>query len=483
MSKQLSLINFLSCLLFVGCVDHPPFSEPEPHQLSCYYKTSSPQATPVIPEWWTLFHDQELNALVAKVDEGSFELRSGLARIERACAVLGINKADFYPQIDGEGSIIKNRTSKNDSRSGGGGGNNFNRYRASMGMQWEFDLWGRIKYLVESAEADVEATILAQHDLRLSLKGQLAQNYFALRFLDEERNVLNDAVKVRVDNVAFATNRLEAGRAGELEVARAETELATARAALAAISGQRTRLENAIAVIIGEPASAFRIARRSSPPEYLPAITAGVPMCVLEQRPDIAAQIKTLKSIYSRIGSAKADFLPRVSLIGSSGLSSVNIENFVSWSSRTFTLGPSISAPIFQGGRLRANQKQIEAEFKEAVADFQQIVLVSIQEVEDALADLASARNQRDAQKEALIASRKSLNLSILRYREGIVNSLEAIDATREHLDIERGYVQVRALEYDATVRLIRALGGASCLDADACQVCGCINHCCNCIE
>lgn len=491
MSKHLSLIKlFLPGLLLTGCVeipnlsvDHLPFSEPVACQVPSYYKTSTSQATPVIPNWWTLFRDEELNQLVQKVDEGSFELKAGLARVERACAVLGINRADLYPQINGEGSIQKIRTSKNDSSNvGGGRNNNYNQYRASMGMEWEFDLWGRIKYLVASAEADVEATMLAQQDLRLSLKGQLAQNYFALRFLDEERRVLSDAVNVRLDNVKLATDRFDAGKTGELDVARAETELATARAALAAISGQRTRLENAIAVIIGEPASEFRISRSSKAPNYLPAILAGVPMNVLENRPDVAAQIKTLKSIYTRIGSAKADFLPRVSLISSAGLSSVDIGNFISWSSRTFTLGPSISAPIFQGGRLRANQKQIEAEFKEAVADYQQIVLVAIQEVEDALADLASASNQRDAQLEALSASRKSLNLSILRYKEGLVNSLETIDATREQLNIERGYVQIRALEYDATVRLIRALGGASCLDAEACQECGCIYHTCNCV-
>ncbi|MDF1812401.1 MAG: efflux transporter outer membrane subunit [Verrucomicrobiales bacterium] len=489
MSIHLRFLSLLPCLYFAGCaefpngsvVDHMPFSEPTALQVSSQYKTSTSQSIPVIPQWWTLFRDEELNALVRKVDDGSFELKAGLARIERACAVLGVSRSDLYPQLNGEGSAIKTRTSKNDLGSGGGIKNNYNQYRAAMGMEWEFDLWGRIKYLINSAEADVEATMLAQQDLRLSLKGQLAQNYFALRFLDEEHRVLTAAVKIRIDNVKLASDRFKAGRTGELDVARAETELATARASLASISGQRTRLENAIAVIVGEPASDFRISRTPKAPAYLPAIKAGVPMNVLENRPDIAAQIKVLKSIYNRIGSAKAEFLPRVSLISSAGLSSIDAGDFLSWSSRTFTLGPSISTPIFQGGRLRSNQKQIEAECKEAVADYQQLVLVAFREVEDALADLASARNQRDAQLEALSASRKSLNLSIVRYQEGLVNSLETIDATREQLNIERGYVQIRALEYDATVRLIRALGGASCLDAKACQECGCILHSCNC--
>lgn len=426
------------------------------------------------PHWWRLFHDEKLNSLASRIDSENFQLRAGLARIEQAYAVLGISRSELFPYLNGDGSVKRIRVSENQVGQGGnqntggvfgaGGGrggfeNPYTQYRAALAATWEIDLWGRVRNAVRGAQADTVEIEKLTEDLRLSLQSQLAQNYFALRFLDEEKRVLREALSTRRENLELATDRFEGGRTGELDVARAETELASTRADLARLDAPRTRLENAIAVLVGEPASNFDIS--PSPLDFrLPTIKTGVPMTVLANRPDVAAAIARLASTTARIGVAKAEFFPRVDLIATGGLSSVDSSDFFDWSSRTFTIGPEVTVPIFQGGRLRANLQRARAEQAEALADYQQTVVDALREVEDVLADLAALRAERSAQLQAVSASEKAVSLSNRRYEEGLVSSIEVIDAVREQLNAERRAVQIRSSQYEATVRLIQVIGG-----------------------
>ncbi|MEX2579159.1 MAG: efflux transporter outer membrane subunit [Verrucomicrobiales bacterium] len=466
----------LACLLS-GCPVVKPEAAAKAVEAPARFKGGGQSGETPRARWWTLFDDPYLNGLIERIDGENLELRAGLARIGQAYAALGISRSDLVPNLDGTGEVQRIRRSENDQgggsgfrtepggegalgfQSSGGGGNPYTQYRAGLALGWEIDLWGRVRYLVDAGAADAAAVERATEDLRLSLQGQLARNYFTLRFLDEEQRVLQEAVQTRRDNLKVATDRFEGGGTGELDVARAETELSTTRADLARLAGSRTRLENAIAVLAGTQPSNFEIPRRP-PAARLPEVRAGLPIQVLENRPDVAEAVARLEAANARIGVAKAEFFPRVNLVGTGGLSSIDSNDFLAWSSRYFAIGPEISVPVYQGGRLKANLAGRRAEQEEALADYQQTVLAAFRDVEDALADLAAYRDERAATLAAVRSSKRALSLSRRRYEEGLVSSIEVIDAIREQLAAERRAVQVRGLQYVSTVELIQAIGG-----------------------
>ncbi len=442
--------------LLVGCQTPATLQVPKAASPSIFKGQS--EGMVVRPEWWLVFDDAELRRLATRLDDGNLELQAALARADQAYAALGLARADRVPSINANGSVQRSRSSENE-QSGGSFPNYASQYRAGLALGWEIDLWGRVRKLVEAGQADAQVAEALVEDVRLALRGQLARNYFALRTLDEEQQVLRDAVTTREANLKLAQRRFDGGITPELDVARAATELAATRSELASLQGPRTRLENAIAVLLGEAPADFRLDARGLSAK-LPGIRAGLPMETLAARPDVAAAKARLIAAQARVGVAQAEFFPRVSLVGSGGLSSIQASNFVKWSSRTFTLGPEVSVPIFQGGRLRANEARARAAYAEAVANYRQTVLNALGDVENAMADLAALRNQTGAQDEAVRAAERALALSTRRYEAGLVSSIEVIDAVREQLNAQRRAVQIRGQQFESTVQLIQGLGG-----------------------
>ncbi len=446
----------LAATLLAGCQTTPDLRMPDAASPAVFKGGSEGAA--LRADWWSVFHDGELNRLAKRLDGGNLQLQAALARADQAYAALGVARSEVFPNVNASGSVQRNRSSDNDL--GGGFFSSYStQYRAGLALGWEIDLWGRVRRLVEAGRAEADAADALVEDVRLALRGQLARNYFALRTLDQERQVLEDAVKTREENLKLAQRRFDGGITPELDVARADTELAATRSALASLRGPRTRLENSIAVLVGQAPSDFRLAERGLTAR-LPTIRAGVPMEMLAVRPDVAAAKARLVAAHARVGAARAEYFPKVSLIGSGGLSSINASEFLSWSSRTFALGPEVTLPIFQGGRLRANEKRARAEYAEAVANYRQAVLNALVDVENALADLASLQGQTGAQAQAVQAAERALALSNRRYEAGLVSSIEVVDAVREQLNAQRRAVQIRGQQFESTVQLIQGLGG-----------------------
>ncbi len=409
-------------------------------------------------QWWKVFHDPFLDQSMRELETENLSLRAGMARVEQAYAALGITEGDLYPSASGGGLIQRNRVSQNDA-----GGAFFppytTQYRASLGLSWEVDLWGRVRQAVRGAEAQATEAESLLAELRLSLQAQLARNYFAMRWLEEEERVLQRAVASRRKNLRLAKKRFQGEISSELDVARADAELAATEAELARIHAPYQQRKHAVAVLLGKAPAQF------TPPRgeldfRLPSVRSGTTCKILEARPDIAAAAARLEQANAALGVAKAERLPRLDLVGAGGLSSISADDFLNWSSRTFTIGPEVSVPLFQGGRLQANVERTRAAQREALANYQQVVLTALQEVEDALADLDALRGERRAQLRAVAAADKAFRLSDKRYTEGLVSSIEVIDAVREQLNAQRRAVQLRSLQYDATVRLIQAVGG-----------------------
>jgi outer membrane protein, multidrug efflux system len=426
------------------------------------WKAAEPAEQFARGEWWKLFGDPSLDALETRALAGNQDVRAAAARVEQARAAAGLARSNYWPQIAANGVVVRERTSATtetvlpDQLT--------TTYRAPLSVAWELDLFGRVRHLSASARADAEASAAAFDAVRLSLTSDVAANYFSLRALEQELSLLHDTVALRRRALDLVSTRFRIGTAAELDVARADSELATAEAETAALANQRAALQNALAVLLGAPAPDFAFAPReaapTSPFPSPPTVPAGLPSALLERRPDIAAAERALASAHERIGVAKAAFFPAISLTGTAGFASGDIDRLFNGDSRIWSIGPSLYLPIFQGGRNRANLERSRAAYDEAVAAFRQRVVVAFREVQDALSATQFLAEQDAAQARALAAARRATALAQTRYDAGYVSYLEVIDAQRTTLAIERASVQLAARRLNTSVALIKALGG-----------------------
>ncbi len=403
---------------------------------------------------------------MADMERGNFDLRAAEARRNQAYASLGVDRSILVPHVLSQSSANRNRVTESDRFGGGGGGggggsapNYFSNYRVSMSLGYELDFWGRVRRIVEAGRANADAAEVSVDQVRLSLQAQLARNYFAMRFLDSEAAVLNQALETRKETLGLTKDRFKGGKTSELDVARAEAELASTRAQLVSLQAPRAALENAIAVLTGKNASNFSIAAAGIT-RRAPGVPAGSPTKLLGRRPDVFVAERNLAASSARIGVAKADFYPRVSLIGTGGFSSVDSGEFMKWSSREFAIGPQVDLPLFQGLRRKANLAKAKAQHEEALANYQQTVLTAFADVENALASRLGAVNEVAAQQDSITATKKSFDLSNVRYEEGVSTYLDVVDSQRELLSARRFEVQARGRSFAATIQLIQALGG-----------------------
>ncbi|MDP4624726.1 MAG: efflux transporter outer membrane subunit [Akkermansiaceae bacterium] len=442
-----------SCML-VG----PDHSVPSTEGAESYKSGSSSFPSRMDKRWWRAFGDSGLNSLMSDLEKGNLDLRAAEARRNQAYSALGIDRSQLAPQVLSEASASRNRQSQN-GLAAGFGPTYYNNYSVAMSLGYELDLWGRVRRLVEAGNASADAAEISVDQVKLSLQAQLARSYFAMRFIDSEAEVLGRALETRKETLELAKERFEGGKTSELDVARAEAELATTRAQLVALEAPRASLENAIAVLAGKNASNFSIAPKSVEGNP-PGISAGSPAQLLGRRPDVWVAERNLAATSARIGIAKAAFYPKVSLIGTGGLSSINTSNFLKFSSSEFSVGPQVDLPLFQGLRRKADYELAKSQHEEALANYQQAVLVAFADVENALSARRSANKEIDAQRDSVIASQKSFDLSNARYKEGISSSLEVVDSQRELLNARRAEVQSRGRAFEATVLLMQALGG-----------------------
>ena len=296
--------------------------------------------------------------------------------------------------------------------------------------------------------------------MKLSVAANVAIGYYDLRALDAEIKVIEDTIKFRKDALFIANERLQAGLAGELDVQRERAELAGNEADRAGVERTRAEMENALATLIGQPASSFRFPHHALVAANPPRLPAGLPSRLLERRPDVAVAERGLAAANARIGVAVAAFFPRINLMGAGGFESATVGQLFNWSSTIWQIGPSVQLPIFEGGRNVANLRIARAEYDEGVARYRQQVLIAFQDVENALADLRTLALQAAAQDRAVDAARRTLDLSNQQFKQGAVTFLDVVDAERTVLTNERQSAMLLGQRMQATVLLIRALGG-----------------------
>jgi hydrophobe/amphiphile efflux-1 (HAE1) family protein/NodT family efflux transporter outer membrane factor (OMF) lipoprotein len=410
--------------------------------------------------WWEVFGDTNLNALEIQAFGANQNLRAAVARVDQARATARVARADLLPGVNFDPSFNRQRYSPNQQPNYGA--LTASTWQAPLDLSYEIDIWGRVRRSFESARADAQGSLAAFGNVLLTLQSDVAQNYFRLQSLDAEIATVVGTVGLRKEQVRLVRSRFHGGIGNDLDIARAETELATTEAEAASLAQSRAELENALAILVGQNPTAFHLVEvvpgNWNPPS--PEIPAGLPSDLLERRPDVAQAERQLASSNALIGVAKAAFFPVVTLTGSGGYLSADADSLFNWSSRVWSIGPSISLPIFTGGRNKAGLQRAKFAFEESVANYRQQVLVAFGEVEDSLSAIRHLKDQAVAQQRAVTNSRRAAKLATDRYRSGIVSYIEVVDAEREALQAERDNDLLAGQRLIAAVQLVKALGG-----------------------
>jgi multidrug efflux system outer membrane protein len=429
------------------------------------WQEARPQDHAARGAWWEVFNDAQLNLLQVQATQANRSLEAALAALTRARAVARLPLADALPTLDLNPSY--NHFQRTLGSFGGVGSLTNDEFRVPLDVSYEVDLWGTVRRSFEATWAEAQASQAAHEAVLLSVTAEVARTYFLLRARDAELEVLRQTVALRREAQRLIDQRVEAGLASFLERARVTAEVKAAEAESLDVERQRAELEHALAVLCGRAASEFAMA--AAPLEAdPPLVPSGVPSRVLERRPDIAEAERLMAAANARIGVARAASFPVLTLAGSAGWQSAKLDSLITADSVIWSIGPSLSLPVFAGGRNVATRRAAEAEYAQAVAEYRRRVLVAFQEVEDALAAMRLLASQQQAQTGVVVASRQAAMLSLERFTHGLVSFLDVIDAERSRLEAERRAAQIRGQRMAAVILLIKALGGGWEADAAA---------------
>ena len=424
------------------------------------WKTAQPNDQKLSSKWWEIFQDAQLNALEEQIDVSNQNLKAAFAQYQQARAVLRYYRADYYPTVTANPSAGRTRYSNNrPPHSATFSGVTFNDFVLPLELNYEADIWGRVRRTVESYRAQAQASAADLAGVNLSMHANLAFDYFAARTLDAEEKLLQDTVAQYEDALKLNEDRYQGGLASDVEVEQAKTQLETTRAQAIDVGVARAQFEHAVAVLIGKPPAEFALPPLplTAPP---PPIPAGVPSELLERRPDIAAAERQMASANAQIGVAKAAYYPLVNLTASGGFESGSITTLLQGPSALWSVGASALMTVFDVGRRRAVTDQAIQGYDYTVAYYRQTVLTAFQQVEDNLAALRILEQEATVQNAAVQASLSSLELSNIRYAGGVTSYLEVTVAQSMALSDEVTSVNLLGRRMANTVLLIQALGG-----------------------
>jgi len=461
-----------AALLLAGCMVGPNYVRPAAPVTPAYkeapqtyksddiWKPAQPGDGVRHTRWWELFDDEQLNSLEQQVDVGNQELKSAEARFREARALVGFARADEFPTLGIGAAAASLRDSPHQPYFPLPNSFATGDLQLPVDLSYEVDLWGRIRRGVAAAGEKAQASAADLESVNLSLHAELAIDYFELRSADTQQRLLDDTVKAYSDSLELTQARLEGGASPASDVAQAKTQLDTARVQATDIMVRRAQYEHAIAVLIGQPPASFALAAaplESKPP---PVISVGVPSELLERRPDIAAAERRAGAANEQIGIAIAAYYPSLSLNGVAGFESSALNTWFNWPSRLWAVGLSMGETVFDGGRRRAKTGAAQAHYDAAIADYRQTTLSAFQQVEDNLAALGILEHEAAQQDEAVDSAKNNLRLFTDRYVGGRDNYLQVITAQTEYLGNERNQVEIRRRRMEASVLLVKALGG-----------------------
>jgi NodT family efflux transporter outer membrane factor (OMF) lipoprotein len=447
-------------------------------------------AEPIDPAWWDSFGDPLLTELVAQAIHNNLDLKVAAARLAESRAQLGQAKAAQLPTLDGNASYTREYQSADGviglldsagstpatSTNGLGGRQGgvptqsaastalppFNLYQYGFDASWELDLWGRVRRTTENAGANAEAQEEAQHDAVVSTVAEVARDYLDLRGAQDKLRITQENLSYAQRAVQLTEDRARHGLATDLDVANAQSQAASTAAEIPQYEQQQAQLINAIGLLLGEYPQALtaRLTASAPAPVVPPRVPVGLPSELAHRRPDIREAEAQLHAATASIGAAKADFFPKVTLSGSVALQATEFANLGSWGARSYSAGPGLTIPLFEGGQLRATLALRKAQQQEAAINYRKTVLSAFRDVDDAMTAYAAEQRRRDRLDESVQASRHALEIADKRYARGISNYLDVLTAQKTLLNNEEQLADSTATVTTNLVALYKALGG-----------------------
>jgi NodT family efflux transporter outer membrane factor (OMF) lipoprotein len=451
-------------LLISACSVGPDYKRPALETPGAYKEaetaTSSRSLDDVVSRsWWEIFADPELNTLEQQVEISNQNVAQAEGRFRQARALVQAARAAYFPTVTVGVGVTRTAPSATAGSGTARNSQTFTEHSLPVDVSWELDVWGRIRRTVESSEATAQASAADLAAAKLSAQAELAQDYFQLRSLDSQKQLLDETAVAFQKSLDLTNNRYNSGVASRGDVLQAETQLKTTQAQAIDVGVQRAQLEHAIALLVGKAPADLSVSSTplATPP---PAIPAGVPAELLQRRPDVAAAERLAAAANAQIGVAEAAYYPTVSVNVQGGFESSSLAKWFSWMGRFWSAGVSASQTLFDGGLRGANVDQSRAAYDATVAAYRQTVLTGFQEVEDNLAAQRILTSEAQTQDEAVRAAQQSLAVIMNQYQSGIVSYLNVIVAQTTALTNQRTAVDILGRRLNASVLLVKALGG-----------------------
>ena len=462
--KPLVLLSAsLAALAITGCTLGPNYHRPQVAVPPQFRNAPAAAGTSSIADtkWFDLFQDETLKQLVTTALANNFDVRIAAERILEARANYGITRGQFFPTLDAQAQFTASRSSSVGSFSFIPAGTNLSTSysQANLSLNWEVDLWGRVRRLSEAARAQYLASQDARNGVIVSLVSEVMNDYFTLREYDLELEIAQQTRDIANDNLRLINLRHDRGAANGLEVHQAEQFLYTATAEIASVQRSIGLTEDALSLLLGSAPGEVPRGRKLEEIASAPELPAGLPSSLLERRPDILQAEENLIAANAQIGAARALFFPQLSLTGSYGSQSRALGSLFTGPAALASIGPAVTVPIFRAG-LRSGVQLAEAQQRELLVTYQKTIYGALAEVSDALVSRDRTREQRGEEEKFVGALSESVRLSNLRYRGGLDSYLQGLDAERNLFGGQLTLAQLRLQELQSVVQLYRALGG-----------------------
>jgi multidrug efflux system outer membrane protein len=454
-----------------GCEVGPDYARPKVDEPTAFKSQPATQPAALIPsQWWPLYHDNQLDQLVETANESNQNLKQAVARMDQARALAHIAASYLLPTITASPSYTRVHTSANQPSVLTGqppmASADYNDWLVPLDLSYEVDVWGRVRRSIEAANAQATAAADDLAVVRLAMQTDVATYYYTLRALDAQKQILQQTVAGYADQVRLVSAQLKNGLVSPIDLYQAQSQLEATQAQLRDVQRARADEEHALATLCGRPAPTFFVAADPLLEAAPPTLPAGLPSQLLSRRPDVAEAEQNVASFNAQVGVAIADFYPVFTLTGTAGFESVSFANIADWQSRFAAIGPSVTVPIFEGGRLRYNLDAAKAAYRQAVAAYVNQVLIAYGDVEDALTDLHAITEEVDRMRAAVASSQEYLKTARVQYKQGLVAYLIVIDAERTLLTNQLTLSQDINFQMSASIHLIQALGGGWSADA-----------------
>jgi len=455
----------LCCVVLLGCKVGPDYERPPvvtPTSWRGAQVSAEAQESIANVPWWEMFKDEQLKQLIKVALAENRDLKIAVERIEEARANFGISKADLYPHLGARaftGALNPSDGSLTHTPDEGGGSSATGLTDISLAFSWELDFFGRIRRGSEAAQATMLATEEARRAVAVALVSDVAIAYIDLRGLDRRLQITQNTLKSRLEHVEYARVRFEGQVTHEVDLRQSEAEAHRVQAQLYNLEKLITRKENEISFLVGRPPGEILRNRSADEQPVPPEVPAGLPASLLESRPDVRKAEMELMSATARIGEAKAALYPSIKLTGSYGLASTDLSELINPASQSWNIFASLLQPIFQGGALRGKVEVRESQQRQAVYAYEKTLLQALREVEDALVGLRKLGQERQEQRLRATAETQVVELAELRYRGGVSNYLEVLDAQRSLFNAEIDDATIASEHARSLVQLYKALG------------------------